>query len=248
MRLGLTLGLLVLVTGCAAPHSNGAAWAQQNLDAERVLFQLGDAQRAQLAQNFQFSLVDDALAHERQRITSALHACPGPAEPLQLSASDQLRDGMRIQAQSDPTRMAQIANVALADWFVRRAAATGNAEFCARATDALNGTAPTAQPDLLPSLRADTVSRNGAPPDSLQPSDAPALVALSDYALGYVDAVEAEAPLPQYLAGVYGGVLQDGAATEDSETALGTVDAQAAAYPQWEPDALYLGLRGGSLP
>jgi hypothetical protein len=156
MRLRLTLGLLVLVTGCAAPHSNGAAWAQQNLDAERVMFQLGDAQRAQLAQNFELSLADEGLASERQRIASALQACPGPAEPFQLSASNQLRDGMRIQAQSDPARMAQISNLALADWFLRRAAATGNAQFCASARDALNGQAavgPKSRPRKPPRAR-----------------------------------------------------------------------------------------------
>ena len=53
------------------------------------------------------------------------------------------------------------------------------------------------------------------------------------------------APLPQYLAWVYGGTLLTEAQPVDAETAAAGVDAQAPAYPEWEPDALYAALRGG---
>ena len=71
----------------------------------------------------------------------------------------------------------------------------------------------------------------------------PASVALSTYALGYVDTVQAMAPLPQYLAAVYGGGLVLGTATapalNGAETPESLVDRFAPAYPDWEPDALY---------
>jgi hypothetical protein len=250
MRLRLTVGLFLLITACAPPHSNGAVWAQQNLDAERIMFQLGDAQRAQRAAQYALSVVDVELNRERERLSDALQACPGLAEPLRLSASDRLRDGLRIEVQGEPARLAQISNLALADWYVRRAAASRDVSFCSRASDALRGivAAPTSGGDLLAGSPIGTVMRDVAESPAIAPSTSPPLVALSNYALGYLDAVSAPAPLPQYLAGVYGGVLEDASPIEDPETAEGMVDAQAPAYPQWEPDALYLALRGGSMP
>jgi hypothetical protein len=252
MRLCLSLGLILLTVGCAAPHSSGAVWAQQNLDAERVMFQLGDAQRAQLAQNFELSLVDDELASERQRLDRALHACPGQSHALQPSPGDRLRDSMRIRAQNDPARLAQVANLALADWYLRRAAATSNASLCGRAKNALDGSVAVGpQPqsesgDFLQGLPVATLTRDGSHTDPV-PTTQP-LVTLSNYALGYVDSVQAAAPLPHYLAGVYGGSLEVTQPAADAETAANLVDAQAPAYPQWEPDALYLALRGGNMP
>ena len=74
----------------------------------------------------------------------------------------------------------------------------------------------------------------------------PASVALSNYALGYVDTVQAMAPLPQYLAATYGGGLVLGTATGPAliaaETPESLVDRFAPAYPEWEPDALYAAL------
>jgi hypothetical protein len=76
-------------------------------------------------------------------------------------------------------------------------------------------------------------------------SDEPTL-AVSEYALGYTDTVRAAAPLPQYLAFVYGGYVSEGHERQlDVDTAARLVDRDAAAYPQWEPDALYAALRGG---
>jgi hypothetical protein len=72
---------------------------------------------------------------------------------------------------------------------------------------------------------------------------------VSNYALGYLDTVQAPSPLPQYLAAVYGGSLQAlPYAPLDAETAQTAVDRAAPAYPQWEPDALYAALRGGAWP
>jgi hypothetical protein len=75
------------------------------------------------------------------------------------------------------------------------------------------------------------------------------MTALSNYALGYVETLQAAAPLPQYLALVYGGSVVDSgdSAGMDSESAAMLVDEQAGAYPEWEPDALYAALTGGRL-
>jgi hypothetical protein len=75
----------------------------------------------------------------------------------------------------------------------------------------------------------------------------PPLVALSKYAMGYVDTVHAAAPLPQYIALVYGGVLllpRDSPPGLDEATAATMVDHEATAFRDWEPDALYAALRG----
>jgi hypothetical protein len=249
MRLRLTLLILPLITGCAAPRSSGAVWAKQNLEAERAMFQLGDAGRAKLAQDFLFSLVDEELTAERKGLNTALESCPGQFQALQLSPGDRPRDSMRIRAQNDPARLAEVANLALADWYVRRAATTSDASLCARAQNALDGAASVPQPDsrdLLQGVPVATVTRDGSNSDTV-PTTQP-LVTLSNYALGYLDTVQAAAPLPQYLAGVYGGSLERAEPPVGADTAANLVDAQAAAYPEWEPDALYLALRDGSMP
>jgi hypothetical protein len=70
------------------------------------------------------------------------------------------------------------------------------------------------------------------------------LVALSLYATRSVDRVRAAAPLPQYLAAVYGGQLLVGAARPDlgGQSPEAVVDDLAPAHPEWEPDALYAAL------
>ena len=68
--------------------------------------------------------------------------------------------------------------------------------------------------------------------------------------------MRARAPLPQYLAAVYGGVLIDvdnppalnihvAGPDEQAGTPEAAVDLLAPAYPQWEPDAIYAALRPG---
>jgi hypothetical protein len=256
----------MLGAACAGPHSTGALWAQQNLDQERAMFQLSDAQRSGIAEAYELRLADETLRAERQRITTELQTCPGTRQVLSVSPGDAVRDTVRLQAQSDPARLAEVTELALADWYVRRSGATGNATFCERARSALDGNpapdaggnrAPDAAGDLLSDMPPATVTRDPGSPTPALTSDPPMLT-LSEYALGSVDSVYAAAPLPQYLALVYGGFLQlqlqlqlqpevqaAGAAVADAETAADLVDRQAPAYPDWEPDALYAALRGG---
>jgi hypothetical protein len=246
MRLSVALGCLLLV-GCTGPHSTGALWAQQDLDQETAMFRLTDAQRADRTQAFELGLADETLVAERERIASNLHDCPGAErQPLGLSIGDRPRDSVRIRAQDDPVRLSSVAQIALADWRFRRALATGEASFCDDARQALAGRVSTAAlPDLLAGLGTATVSRDlahGVVADGAWPAS----VALSNYALGYVDTVQAAAPLPHYLAAVYGGGLVPGSATaprsSEAETPEALVDRFAPAYPEWEPDALYAAL------
>jgi hypothetical protein len=238
------VALVGVGVGCVGEGSNGAVWAARNLDAERAMFQLGDARRAQMAQSFELGLADETLGAEQQRVQALLQGCPGQRSAFAPSRGNTLRDSVRIRAQGDPARIQAVADVALADWFSRRASATGNAAYCAQAQAALNGTAQTPPPtNLLANIPAATVARD--PNAKPVPIDGGTL---SNYALGYLDAVSGAAPLPQYLAVVYGGSLRNAQPTTDADSAARLVDVQAAAYPQWEPDALYAALRGGSWP
>jgi len=239
--------LLLSTVACAGPHSNGALWSLQNLQQERAYFAVGDTERQARAQVYELSLADETLASERQRVQSVMQTCPGPREPLAFSSADAARDQVRLRAESDTDRLTQVAQLAQADWYVRRAAATGDAHFCPMAQAALDGTLqpPEANPDVLAGLPAATVTRD---PRQRTPelTQQPATVSLSNYALGVADSVTAAAPLPQYLALVYGGTLQprqDPAL--DQESAAAAVDRAAPAFPEWEPDALYAALRGG---
>jgi hypothetical protein len=220
-------------------------WAQQNLEHERAMFQLSDAQRAGMAAAYELSLADESLQAERQRITTELQNCPGPPRPLSVSPGDVVRDTIRIRAQTDPARLADVSHLALADWYARRASASGNSQVCERARSALNGNvAADAGDDLLSSIPAASVTRDPRSPMTPLTSDPP-LQTLSEYALGSIDSVYAAAPLPQYLAFVYGGFLMSPPVVAvDGETAADQVDHQAPAYPDWEPDALYAALRG----
>lgn len=235
-----------LGVACVGPHSTGASWAQQNLEQERTAFQLSDAQRQGIAQAFELSVADESLQAESARITAELQNCPGPRQPFAISTGDTERDAIRVQSQTDPRRLAEVAQLALADWYGRRATATGNAQFCDRARAALSGTGASradASADLLASVPAATVFRDQGDPTPPLATDPP-LVTLSAYALGAVDSVYADAPLPQYLAAVYGGFVSSQPVV-DEETAADLVDQQAPAYADWEPDALYAALRGG---
>jgi hypothetical protein len=245
MRLSVALGCLLLV-GCSGPRSTGALWAQQNLEQETALYRLTDVQRTQRAHAFELTLADETIAAERARIEVGLQACPGAdRQPFALSLGDQLRDTVRVRAQDDSARLTSLAQVALADWRLRRARATGEASFCDEARQALAGGAQpgvsgNVSPDLLSGFGTASVTRDalhGLAADAAWPAS----VALSSYALGYVDTVQAMAPLPQYLAAVYGGVLVDMAAAPalNGATPESVVDRIAPAHPEWEPDALY---------
>jgi hypothetical protein len=260
MRLALILGTLLLA-GCAGPHSTGGLWAQQNLEREAALFRLSEAQRAQAATGFELSLADEALTAERSRVEAALRDCPGERRPLALSSGDTVRDSVRLRAQADAPRLTALAQIAQADWRVRRGQATGDAHFCdaARAAlttppaSALTGPpapaltgppAPARRTSVLDGLGEATVTRDARQPAPAPESHGEPLVELSLYATQSVDSVRAAAPLPQYLAAVYGGQLmltnpRPDLAWESPETA---VDDLAPAYPEWEPDALYAAL------
>jgi hypothetical protein len=243
----ITAWLLVvsgLSVACAGPHSTGALWARQNLEQERAMYQQSDAQRAGVARAFELGLADESLQAERQRITTALQNCPGASQPVGVSPGNSVRDVVRVRARADPARLAEVSQLALADWYARRASATGNTQFCEQAQAALSGllTDAPAPGTLLASTPAATVSRDPNVPTPPLSSDPP-LLTLSQYALGSLDSVTAAAPLPQYLALVYGGSLSS-SATMDAESAADLVDRQAPAYPNWEPDALYAALLG----
>src|SRR5438046_7712581 len=98
MRLLATLGLVLAATACAGPNSTGALWSQQNLDQERELFRMSEAQRLEQAHAVELALADEQLASERQRIEIQLQACRGPRQPLAISAGDRVRDSVRIRA------------------------------------------------------------------------------------------------------------------------------------------------------
>ncbi|HEX8968529.1 MAG TPA: hypothetical protein VF937_11650 [Chloroflexota bacterium] len=250
MRLSIALCCLAFVLGCAGPPSTGALWAQQNLEREAALDRIGDAQRAQQARAFELGVADEALASERARIEAALQTCPGDVpRPLTISVGDRVRDAVRLHLEDDAPRTATVARLALADWRLRRAEATGRAQFCGDARSALDGDTELASPDnprLLGDLPLATVTRDPRHANAPLTTD-PAGITLSRYVLGATDTVRAAAPLPQYLALVYGGSLvpPTTAPALSQEAAADMVDRAATAYPAWEPDALYAALRGG---
>src|SRR5207302_11223270 len=95
--------------------------------------------------------------------------------------------------------------------------------------------------DGLAQLGSATVTRS--PRSATASTEETAMeLALSNYALGYTDAVRARAPLPQYLAAVYGGALVDvdtppalniWVPTDQAFTPESAVDLLAPTYPQW---------------
>ncbi len=238
MRLALSACVL-LITACVGPHSSGALWSQQYVDQERAYFALSDAQRRAATTQFALSLADESLAAESQRLDAALQTCPGPRQALQASPGDKVRDGIRVQASGDAQRANKVAELALTDWYLRRASATGDAHFCDLGR---SHPAPPSATNLLEDLPPATVTRGTSTVDVPTP-EVPPLVTLSQYALGSIDTVSAAAPLPHYLAWVYGGTLLTDGNGKGSEAAAAMVDAQAPAYPDWEPDALYAALR-----
>src|SRR5215469_18361331 len=101
MRIFFAVCSAVAACACTGPHSSGALWAMQNVDKERVEFQVSDAQRAERQRAFQLGLADEALAAEQQRITLELRTCPGAPTKLALSPGDTVRDTIRLRAGED---------------------------------------------------------------------------------------------------------------------------------------------------
>ena len=258
MRLLVLISCLLVMAGCVGPHSSGALWAQQNLEQELIIGRQTEAERLGKLYAYELVLADESLASERARLSSAVQDCPGAARRrLQLSPGDRIRDTVRVRIGEDAPRQAVVAQLALADWRLRRAQATGETHFCDDARQTLSGIS-SAEPntsDVLSSLGSATVTRDSRYANAVA-DETPIEVGLSNYALGYVDAVRARAPLPQYLAAVYGGVLIDvdnppalniqvAGPDEQAGTPEAAVDLLAPAYPQWEPDAIYAALRPG---
>lgn len=240
-RVAVWLCLLASSVACAGPHSSGALWVQQYGDEEKAYFATTDAERQAQTLAFELGRADAGLTAESQRIQAELQTCPGPSQDLLASPGDVRRDAIRVQSRGDAERLTRVARLALMDWYARRASATGDARFCdtARAIDSTGSSAGS----MLDGQPMATVTRDPRHAGETPTTDAP-LVSVSRYALGSLDTVTAAAPLPQYLAWVYGGTLLADAQAVDAETAAARVDAQAPAYPDWEPDALYAALRG----
>jgi hypothetical protein len=270
MRLRLGVGALLLaLSGCVGPHSTGSLWVLQNTQLDAELFRTSDAQRAVNAHAYELTLAQQVIDGERARLGAALQTCPSAErQPLQISAGDRGRDRARLWIADDGAMRQALANVALADWRLRRANATGETARCDGARAALDGqtAAPqngqTAAPQsgqigvpqnghtaatqgsrspLIDGLGVATVTRS-----AVQPFEGAVSAAWMLYGLGMVDGVTAQGPLPEYLAAVYGGRVT---VTANPERALSDADAQAMvdqlapAYPEWEPDALYAALR-----
>jgi hypothetical protein len=256
MQLLVSVSCLLVMVGCVGPHSTGALWAQQNLEQELVLGRQTDAERIAQLHAYELTMADESLAAERARLGLAVQDCPGAArQTMQLSPGDRLRDSIRLRIGDDAQRQAAVAQVALADWRLRRAQATGEARLCDEARQALSGSVniESNSADVLSGLGSATVTRDPRHPEVVADQTTPELT-LSNYALGYADTVRARAPLPQYLAAVYGGVLLDvdsppalniwvPVSIENAYTPEIAVDLLAPVYPQWEPDALYAALQ-----
>jgi hypothetical protein len=204
---------------------------------------MSDAERAAAAHTFERSVADATLNGERDRLHHLLLDCPGASrEAFAVSSFDRVRDGARVQAVDDEARLATLSSLALADWHLRRARATGQTGPCEIARQALAGSlAPAPRSSLIDRLVTEsaTVARDPAHPGAVL-GEAADVEALSAYAMGWSDAVRVSAPLAAYLSAVYGGVATDlsrpdlgGQSPED------LVDHYAAAYPAYEPDALY---------
>ena len=251
MRVWLILGATVLMAGCVGPHSTGSLWTLQNAQMDTELFRTPDAVRADQAHAYELSLASEVLNQERQRLGAELAECPSAQrQPLSLSTGDRVRDGVRMWIGDDRDHLQDVAQVALADWLLRRAHATGSPAACDAARAALVGAAPTgAHSAAIDGLGNATVKRS-----DVRPFGGDARTAWSLYALGTIDAVTVPEPLARYLGAVYGGAVtadqgqaapnSDALASRSSDDpAAVTVDGIAAAYPEWEPDALYLALR-----
>lgn len=241
--------VLLLATACSAPHTTGGLWAQQNLQQELQLFRLSDAQRAEGARAYELTVADDLLAAEQTRLGALLADCPGASGALNVDRQgDRARDGIRIQAQSDVARLKRVATLALADWYLRRAASTGDVRFCDRAGATLDGSEPPAvatadDPFAQPPMA--TVVRDAARAERAVLEGVPRELALSSYVLGWADTVRAPSPLPQYLAAVYGGTAHADQPIDPRGTPEELVDQLAPLHPDIEPDALFAALAKG---
>lgn len=248
MRLATVLLACLVLSGCAEPQSDGsspgALWALQRFEQERAVFRMTEAERAAVAHTFERSVADATLDGERTRLEGSLLDCPGASrEAFSLSLFDRVRDGARVQAVDDEGRLGTLARLSLADWYLRRARSVGQSSYCDTARGALAGSLQSVprSPDIDRLMHdSATVARDPAHPGAvLEPASS--VEALSAYAMGWTDAVRVDRPQAAYLAAVYGGTLADPRQPDlQDNTPEGIVDLYAAAYPDYEPDALYV--------
>ena len=250
MRLVPLLMLLLVVLGCAAPPSSGGLWA---LDAARLedatVFRTPDPQRRAMAREVELRAVDDLLAGDEARISGSLAACPAPSGDLSTpSAGDAVRDAAR--AKDDADRRAHAARLAVADWYVRRGASTGEADFCDRARQALSGSvaSPSAAAlAIVQDLPPGEVTISGTAPAGqvIDAASEPAAQVSLLFRLGLVDGVRGPALLVAELAAVSAGTLSLPATPPPTDlTPEQIVDQVAPALASdWEPDGAYAALR-----
>jgi hypothetical protein len=239
-RLGILASAWLVLAGCAAPQSDGGLWARQGLQQELALSRISESRRAAQAHAYELTLADEQIAAQGQRLQQELRDCPGANRvPLQVSPAASIRDALRLRVGEDEPRRAVLAQQALIDWYLRRARATGNADLC----DKARTTQPTATPFAQTPFGAEaaTVVRTSLGDRPRYAENQPPDVLLALYVLGWADGVQAPAPLPHYLAAVYGGTVQPPPAFQGS--AEDEVDRIAPELPQWEPDALWSWLK-----
>jgi hypothetical protein len=238
---------LVLLVGCASQHSDGGLWDRQAIQQEDVQGRLPAPQRQAARRGVELAAADAALETEQERLGQELADCPSAArEPLKPSAFIEVRDSVRIRAAGDTARLQRVGSQALADWYVRRARATGSMQQCDSARAALNGQTQAQQPvtDVVGQLGWATVTRAASyPGDALAAPTNEQATAL--YGLAWTDTLRAQSPLPEQLSAAYGGALLT---EQPLPPAIGgrsseeVVDVLAPAYPTVEPDALLLAL------
>jgi hypothetical protein len=240
MQRALPAWALLLVfagAGCASGTSSGSLWALDEAHLEETMvYRTPDPQRAAQARQFELQLADQVLAADQARLEALLKTCPEQRQNrLEPSAAARARDAVR--ARQDPDRSARVTRLAAADWYLRRAATSGEPALCERARQALGATSPAQaqQPDLP----AGQVERDPPGAEVIDGGATP-YRALATYGLGLVDVVHGPAPLVGHLASVYGGSVNVGPDRTGSPEEI--VDGLAPSLA-WEPDGLYAALQ-----
>ncbi len=143
-RLGSCLALLaVALVSCAPAGAAGPElWAGRVITLEDEGYRLSDEQRADRAWQNEVAVMNGWLAAGATILGQEVAACPAAALAGQPARGARERDGVRARVQADAARtgVAHAAmrgklllvaqQQALADWFLRRAAATGDVRHC----------------------------------------------------------------------------------------------------------------------
>jgi hypothetical protein len=240
MRRALPAWALVLVlagAGCASGTSSGTLWALDEAHLEeQMVYRTPDPQRVAQARQYELQVADEVLAADQTRLEALLKTCPEPRQDrLEPSAAARARDAVRARQEGD--RSARASRLAAADWYLRRAATSGETALCERARQTLAATSAS-QPQQ-PDLPTGQVVRD-PPGQEVVDGTANPYQALTTYGLGLVDVVRGSAPLVGHLATIYGGSLDLAAGEAGSPEEV--VDRLAPSLT-WEPDGLYAALR-----